>query len=1028
MTKRIAIAILWSLMAFPQAQTPLTVFPSGGSAVGELRLSERRINGRNYVGIRAPQSATTDLMNDLPSAHPTSNGQCLTSTSAGVWSWVTCPTQIKINDYIWTRTNGTDASADLSATGVKAITLTPCPVGVDATDTKNWAYISGGTGTAEAAQYTTSGGAGTCTSGAATGTIKVTTANTHTGSWTIANAGFREAINVAVAGDILLSTAMTVYGPSVIDKSLTVECGSLYGTGGACTVTASGNFHAIDIDHYAAVHLRGFGLIASTPQSSGAGVRIGVDGSTNHNCSSRIEDMTIGGFYYGLEMKDACKSIISRVEFSDNVKYDLYVRNDYCPDCGDSVVESNTFFTAGGTDAAIYMTSAGGLRVINNKILGPYDWGVDLNANTPASPTGYLHVQNNNIDQIGNGGVRLTANYAFSNIKVENNIIVATGTGSVCMQVNAQVEGVSFIDNNCVAADEGVEVTGGTAVRFSGNSFSSASSAAPVVPSVETAIDKPMSLTYAQLPSDASDGSVLYCSNCNTTCTAGGSTGAFVRRINNTWSCDSGSVLSSAILQGGNTFGATVVIGSNDNQDINFERNGSTVGYFNASGFGSTGFLQSLNGGLDVRLQANCGVAGCVGIFNANDFGFISDSTVRWRLTSAGMFRPESHATYDIGLTGTRVRSIFAQAGEFFASGGTSSGDYLKTRKLVLYDAAGSVTSPVSWDIQCDAHGVGVSQNSYCYMRDNAGANVWRSERVVSGSALDRTLWYTDLVPDTDGGQSLGSTSLEWNRIYADFLGDSSNTVQVFGGVSEFIQITPPSNNNGTLGISGTRFATIYAYDADFADDVTVSGTLTLPTGAVNGYILTSDASGNASWAAAGSGSLPAADNTDIIKGSSDATKLLRIEVDGFTTATTRTLTPQDANYTIAGTNVAQTFSGANTFSVGQTFSGSNTYNANQTYAGDIRFGTDNTYSIGVTGTRPTHIFTRNFSMSASGYISSGGQLNIQSGGTLDINSGGTLSANGTAGTSATKTVRASGGASDCTLIFTNGILTGGTC
>lgn len=31
-------------------------------------------------------------------------------------------------------------------------------------------------------------------------------------------------------------------------------------------------------------------------------------------------------------------------------------------------------------------------------------------------------------------------------------------------------------------------------------------------------------------------------------------------------------------------------------------------------------------------------------------------------------------------------------------------------------------------------------------------------------------------------------------------------------------------------------------------------------------------------------------------------------------------------------------------------------------------------------------------------------------------------------GLSVTKTVRASGGAADCTLIFTNGLLTGGTC
>lgn len=63
----------------------------------------------------------------------------------------------------------------------------------------------------------------------------------------------------------------------------------------------------------------------------------------------------------------------------------------------------------------------------------------------------------------------------------------------------------------------------------------------------------------------------------------------------------------------------------------------------------------------------------------------------------------------------------------------------------------------------------------------------------------------------------------------------------------------------------------------------------------------------------------PFTDNTDLIKGSADATKLLRFEVDGFTTGTTRTLTPQNANYTIAGTNIAQTYTATQTFQGGST-------------------------------------------------------------------------------------------------------------
>jgi len=205
--------------------------------------------------------------------------------------------------------------------------------------------------------------------------------------------------------------------------------------------------------------------------------------------------------------------------------------------------------------------------------------------------------------------------------------------------------------------------------------------------------------------------------------------------------------------------------------------------------------------------------------------------------------------------------------------------------------------------------------------------------------------------------------------------------------------------------------------------------TFTIDDCTTSGHVLTAGASGVITCqAASGGASLPVVDTTGIAKGSSDATKIVRFEVDGLTTGTTRALTVQDTNYTIASVDTAQTFTGANTFSAGQTFNGGNSYNANQTFSGDIRFGADSTYNIGVTGTRPTHIFTRSFSMSGSGFVNSGGTLNVQSGGTLDINSGGTLSANGTAGSSTTRTVRASGGGSDCTLVFTNGILTGGTC
>lgn len=70
------------------------------------------------------------------------------------------------------------------------------------------------------------------------------------------------------------------------------------------------------------------------------------------------------------------------------------------------------------------------------------------------------------------------------------------------------------------------------------------------------------------------------------------------------------------------------------------------------------------------------------------------------------------------------------------------------------------------------------------------------------------------------------------------------------------------------------------------------------------------------SWAASAGGGNPFDDGTAIIKGSADATKLLRIEVDGFTTGTTRVATFPNADITVASINVAQTFAPIQTFTL----------------------------------------------------------------------------------------------------------------
>ncbi len=56
-----------------------------------------------------------------------------------------------------------------------------------------------------------------------------------------------------------------------------------------------------------------------------------------------------------------------------------------------------------------------------------------------------------------------------------------------------------------------------------------------------------------------------------------------------------------------------------------------------------------------------------------------------------------------------------------------------------------------------------------------------------------------------------------------------------------------------------------------------------------------------------GGDTLPISDTTGVVKGSADPTKILRIEVDGFTTATTRVMTPPNEDFTVVGVTTTQT-------------------------------------------------------------------------------------------------------------------------
>jgi hypothetical protein len=104
--------------------------------------------------------------------------------------------------YVTPSWNWLQSPADsLSTAGSNTIHLSPCPLGVDTSANAYYSYKVriAGTGTAESAPVT----GGTCTPGASSGTIRVTTANTHGAGYTVGSAtsGIQEAMNDAWAND-----------------------------------------------------------------------------------------------------------------------------------------------------------------------------------------------------------------------------------------------------------------------------------------------------------------------------------------------------------------------------------------------------------------------------------------------------------------------------------------------------------------------------------------------------------------------------------------------------------------------------------------------------------------------------------------------------------------------------------------------------------------------------------------------------------------------------------------------------------
>lgn len=1268
MNKLPILCVLAAVAAFPQAQTPLTITNSAGSATGELRMQERRTNGTNYVGIKAPQSIAASLTFTMPGSDGQAN-DCLQTDGSGQWGWATCGSGVDVvtTDYDWSQTPGGSLTAATPATK----TLTPCPDGVAPYSTHHNLRISGGTGTAETVLITAVSGSGsTCD-------ITFTPANNHSGAWAIASAsdGIQEAARMVTGAKRLFvplgQQTMDAPAPGeettvYIQQGITIAgAGNDPGTGSY--VYAAGDQWAMIFDTIYPVHVSNLVVGSNGAQASGGGIKL-TAGSTLQNCNSTFHDLQLSQLRTAMYLERGCIPFITNSMFSAYSYEGLRLENIDNPDAGDQTITGNYFQVVGaggiGT-TAIKWLSAGGARIISNKF-NTQGGAIDLESNTN---TIIASIVGNSFDNQTEFSVKVRAPSpdSFAFVNVSSNIFTGAGaSGYKAIDIGDatdDIDNVAIIGNNMQGDGTAIRIGSADKVTIDGNTIGlyalgiQTTSAATQVALGQNTL---YSLTTKyDISNDANvrPTAPLFVSGYSRSW----SSGANVQAIAEFAEPSVGTTANNAVMFLNGSTGANTQRGiwwSYNTGDLNFARFGTAKTAAPTTDFllqtdGDAQFNYNVGIGRDpsagVALDVNgtiratdgtvilesyvTGGAGYFGTETNHPVLFLQDNAVRLRLNTASLL-PEADAYLYLGDRTKQFNTVFATGFESIQS----SAGFVGTRKLEIHmdgtgtaffttefatsntmdllDTASGViqrwdrnTSDVSFDAHIWPRGTTETRNlgltTARWLAVNA-KNLNLSGNVTSNLTPSGTRYlgvtgsewnglYSDsavitstIEPKVNGGATLGGTSKYWSALYTQnatvnnngpALGAGQNIAPLWvTGTSGFVSFglyrTDDTNGGWLFGTSALAVGDFAIYQnqgagsptrrlsigtsgaVDVPGSLTATG-LTINTGSATvGYVWTATSTGGAgSWQAA-SGALPVTDTTGIAKGSSDATKIVRFEVDGLTTATTRVLTVPDADMTLAGRNVAQTFSAAQTvsanlsvtsgssllmdratratnqqaywtvagnpsttgaWSIGTvpngaasefrlSHNGSSVWTATEggqvDFAGTVTVGgsftatgTASAAAFNGTGSNPFRVAgttvidsSRNASIvgltitgritgdvlpnTDGGYVSGStsfrwgsiatynadfnGALTLQSGSTItgsvlpttnnlyalgntsfrwsnvatvNANISGTITApSGSTGVSATKTVRDSAGTGTCTLIFSGGILTGGTC
>jgi len=450
----------------------------------------------------------------------------------------------------------------------------PCPTGINTTAINHsYVRVTGGVGTAESVQLTNVVPSGSNCS------ITITTTS-HTGSWQITNNGdgLQEALVVAADSNYTKAVQLDngyfccyrVWQPIWVPAKV-----SIFGAGPAVSIiqaqtTTNGILDAASAgsNTFRDFRLSILGASQGTTTSS-YGIRFGD--VSNDNTLSTIDNVTFDNVAWGVLSINVSLLKITNSTFDNSSSFSILIDNSIHPDYAGLQLTNNIFnFSASGASTGfVYIHATSSQEISNNTFVGNGKAQYCIYTDSTTSG-GWANITGNKCEAatmagfkfigewtqlsfvgntLGNTGTPVTGwkgifingtTNMYRNV-IASNIIQCGSTTNNGVDLQGTYSTTTVSGNEIMGCDIGISAAGSPSTTLLSENHITSSITSDTYIAGTGVVIHGGSFTYALLSSsvsgiaNAGNGSWVFCSDCNSTCTAGSSNGRNCYKENSSW-------------------------------------------------------------------------------------------------------------------------------------------------------------------------------------------------------------------------------------------------------------------------------------------------------------------------------------------------------------------------------------------------------------------------------------------------------------------------------------------------------------